>query len=274
MGMNDYYKAPIVDEGSEYSFKRGYNFKWSLKKDSNLYSWISSVNNFIGNDTINKISDLIYSIKNNKNTGVNLGAALRDALASGDMTAAYTLFSANIFTFADKVSERAKKVTLPDDTIEMEMYDYGNTQVPVPNAKSIGDITVTYIEDQYNNVYNFHKVWQECLRPGGTFCFMDVASFSICGEYITTDNHLSDKQFKEVYNDYDATLGSKVKEYSKTIYPLIFPKIIKRGDMDATSKEFKDVTVTYVRTPIVTKSKNLVEISFEGKNNFNTFVDL
>jgi hypothetical protein len=125
------------------------------------------------------------------------------------------------------------------------------------------------IEDKYNNVYNFHKIWQECLRPGSDLCFMDIPSFSISAAYITTDNHLTEGELRNLYEKpTTSNIEDYVKNFSTTMYPLLFPIRISRGTANATSESNAKISVTYVRTPILLKNKTLQTISYDGQSLF------
>lgn len=252
---------PIISEHDvPISFRREYDFEWELNQVPTLNNVVGagkSIAKFTGE--INKVISAIKDKSSNKILGL-----IQDAMASGKRVAAYAVFNANFQTFAELVSSRAEVVNPPDDEIIIERYKVANVEYPVPESKSMKDITVTYVEDQYNNVYNFHKIWQECLRPGSDLCFMDIPSFSVRAVYSTTSNKLSPNELSSMYRDTAGNRSAvpKTKRYSQTVYPRIFPAVISRGSANATSKNFSRITVTYVRSPVITKNKSLTEIGY------------
>ena len=255
--------VPILNDEAPNSFKREYNFKWELSKASQTYSWMSNLNNSLAGAS--NIADQFINIAKNGATRQNVTGVIMDTIAQGKMTAAYNMFALNINIMMDVVSGRAETVQIPDDEIAIKMYEVGNVKIPVAESKEMHNVVVTYVEDKYNNVYNFHKIWQECLRPGNDLCFMDIPSFSITGTYITTDDHLTVNELNELYGGSNSqTMSDKVKEFSRTVYPLLFPIKISRGTANATSQNTSRVTVTYVRTPLITKTKALTRTSFSG----------
>lgn len=250
--------APILKDKNPNSFGREYNFKWILSKASQAYSWMSAANN-----TQRSVRTIINDVKNIKDLA-SITRVVTDSIAAGKMAAAYTTFEVNVNLMIDLVNDKVESISLPDDEIEIDNYPLGNTNFSVPTSKRMGDITVTYVDDKYNNVYNFHKIWQECLRPGSDLCFMDIPSFSLTGTYVTTDNHLSVNDLHELYSSDTKNVEDYVKEYSKTVYPLIFPRVISRGTASVNSDANRKVKVTYIRTPLITKTKALIAISYDG----------
>ncbi len=261
--------APIFDDDYSNSFRRECNFKWVLSKESQLYNWMSKIKNAYS--SIQNNVERFRKFALNEFNPADGTRAIMDAIASGKMSAAYDMFEVNINLMLDYVSGRASEVNPPDDEIETENYDVGTTRFPIPASKKMSDVVVTYVEDKYNNVYNFHKIWQECLRPGSDLCFMDIPSFSIAGTYITTDQHLTPEELSELYEgNGNKSIDDFVKEYSKTIYPLLFPIKISRGTASAKSVAGSKVRVQYVRTPLISKSRPLTQISYDGKFSMNT----
>ena len=254
--------APILEDTRANSFRREYGFTWKLSKSSQAYNWNSAAQN-VNRSVRTIISDAKKLVGNFSVRDVT--KTVMDSLAAGKMAEAYTMFELNVNLMADFVSGRAKSITLPDDEIEIENYNIGNTTFPVPASKRMGDISVTYVDDKFNNVYNFHKIWQECLRPGSDLSFMDIPSFSLTGTYTTTDDHLSVDDLRNLYQNPNLSgVSDYKKEYSKTVYPLIFPRQISRGTMSVDSENMATVKVTYIRTPLITKAKALSTLTYNG----------
>ena len=254
-------KVPILSEEGGMSFRREYDFEWHLDRTPTINYSVGATKSIIDSAV-----DIVKFVASFKDGGESINRMLGKAIGTGKKVAAYAIFTANILQFAELVSSRAESVQLPDDEIQMEKYKLGNTEVPVPSAKSMGNIQVTYIEDQYNNVYNFHKVWQECLRPGSDLCFMDVPSFSITGRYVTTgtkiDMHELDSLYQNKKSEDPGSVDELKKQYSQTVYPLIFPSLISRGTSSASSKNIAKVRVTYVRTPSIIKNPSVTKIDY------------
>jgi hypothetical protein len=259
--MTDYYDDTL-DESR--GFKLDCDFVWSFNleysKTNNLLSQINSFKR-MGNE-INRIVNDLKDIGNKRGMSI-LSDRIQTSLAMGETTAAYTMFQAITSMYSSIVTDRAMNVQPPDDEIELENYTMGNVKgYPVPQNKVMGDVVVTYLEDNYNNCYNFHKLWQECLRPGSNLTFMDIPSFSICGVYETSNYKQSTDELSELYqNDKEPNRHST----GKTVYPALFPKKINRSNADANSSQFSKVTVTYVRTPIITKTLPVTQISYSGQ---------
>lgn len=142
--------------------KKNYKFVWTLdKRGSDLQGgFMGMVSSYVNSaekmaELAAKIGKILASLIKKDN-----GAALMTSPVDLLVTAA--LMNR---TMLDYVSQMAKSVNPPDDEIEMDEYDIGPIKYPVPKSKKLGDISVTYYDDTYDTVYNFHKQWLERIIP-------------------------------------------------------------------------------------------------------------
>lgn len=175
------------------------------------------------------------------------------------------------------ISQLAKSVQLPDDEVEMDSYDVATVQYPVPKRIRMSDISVTYLEDTCNLVYQFHRNWMNVVKDKG-FYLKPVRPFCLSGIYISTTKSVPELEFIATssiiseklnkfansgaqnynLNSISQQLSSAVDIRSLQTYPLIFPIRISRGTMDKGGKDLAYVTVTYKRYPnIIGKSPAL-----------------
>lgn len=175
------------------------------------------------------------------------------------------------------VSQLAEKVGLPEDSVDTDDYNIGNVSIPVPKKIPMPDITVTYLDDTNDTVYNFHKTWQSFVRNGDTFCMEPLYPYCLVGRYITIENTLNslehskmlkalNKIDNEITNDTLMSLTHAadvfVKPRSIYNYPRLFPVRIQRTDADKSSSNVSRVTVTYKRLPEIKKPKNYQNLKF------------
>lgn len=159
------------------------------------------------------------------------------------------------------IGQLTEQVQLPDDEWEIEPIKQGSVTYQMPKADKMPDITVTYLDDSLNSVYNFHKTWKNAFRQGGvTICsplcltarafFIEFEDALTTTEYIELKNQLSQTALSTINkNNFLPTLPLGVKPTSITIYPHIFPTKISRSAANHSGKNLAKVTVTYARIP-------------------------
>ena len=177
------------------------------------------------------------------------------------------------------ISQLAERVGLPEDNLETQDYDVGCTAIPVAKKFAMPDITVTYLEDSNDTVYNFHKSWQSFARSGDTFCMEPLYPYTVVARYFTFENDLSETEVATLLkiqnavdskiadtNTYNLTHAGDVfiKPKSTYIYPHIFPVRISRGEANKGGSELSKITVTYKRIPELKKSPNYSRIEDDG----------
>ena len=142
--------------------KKNYKFVWALdKKGTDLQGgFMGMVTAYVNQakkvaELSAKIAKVFASMKAKDN-----GASL--AVSTLDLLVTVALMNG---TLLDYVSQLAKSVDLPSDELEMDEYEIGPIKYPVPKSKKLNDITVTYYDDTYDTVYNFHKSWIERIVP-------------------------------------------------------------------------------------------------------------
>lgn len=197
----------------------------------------------------------------------------RSAL-TGKLDPAPLAFNAYAITNMLYVSQLAKEISLPDDELETETVDVGLVKFAVPTSVKMNDIEVTYLEDSANTVYNFHKMWQNCVvNKDKGFALGSIYSYTMEGWYISQDN--SNSELQALINNgtgldnlrnavrkgmgsigshvYNPITDSGITELSKVrgvqIYPKIFPTRISRGSMTKDGDTISTVKVSYVRVP-------------------------
>ena len=173
------------------------------------------------------------------------------------------------------VSQLAEKVGLPEDAIDTDDYMIGSVPAAVPKKVQMPDITVTYLDDTNDTVYNFHKSWQSFVRCGDTFSMEPLYPYSIVGRYITYENTLSAEEHAtllQAQNIADANINNQtlyqithvgdvfIKPRSIYNYPRLFPIRIQRNEGDKSGSGISRVTVTYKRLPEINKSDNYINL--------------
>ena len=142
--------------------KKNYKFVWALDKTGMELQggFVGMVTSYV--NSAKKMAELAAKISKflTKLIEKDNGAAI--ATSAIDMLVTAALMNG---TFMDYVSQMAKSVNPPDDEIEMDEYDIGPLKYPVPKSKKLADISVTYYDDTYDTVYNFHKQWLERIVP-------------------------------------------------------------------------------------------------------------
>lgn len=159
------------------------------------------------------------------------------------------------------VGQLAEIVALPDDEWEIEPIRQGMVTYQMPKADKMNDITVTYLDDSLNSVYNFHKTWKNAFRQNGvTICpptFLAAKAFYIefedvltTAEYIVLKNQLNQTALSAINQvNFIPSLPLGVKPTSITTYPHIYPTKISRTAANHGGKNLAKVTVTYARIP-------------------------
>ena len=186
--------------------------------------------------------------------------------------------------FVNYVCQLCEKVDIPDDEFETEDIEYGPTTIKMPKRVILHDITVTYLEDSLNSVYNFHKSWFNAIRCKGGI--NSPYTFTAMATYMTYDRTLSqwlqggfrNRIEKDVNGFLSALSTSNMGASAVTAafgiendllqkitgshrYPFIYPIKIDPSDADKSGTEISRTTVTYTRLPniIIPKTTNSVK---------------
>lgn len=192
--------------------------------------------------------------------------------------------------FVDYICQLCEKVEVPDDEFETEDIDYGPTTVKMPKRVMLHDITVTYLEDSLNSVYNFHKSWFNAIRCGGGI--NSPYTFTAMATYMTYDRTLSQwlqggfrNRIEKDINGFLSALSTSnmgasavtaafgiendllQKITSSHKYPLIYPVKIDPGDGDKSGTEISRTTVTYTRLPNIKPLSQSTAVSSEDSIN-------
>lgn len=159
------------------------------------------------------------------------------------------------------VGQLAETVNPPDDEWDIEPIQQGPVTYPMIKGDKMNDITVTYLDDSLNSVYNYHKTWKNAFRQNGvTICspsfftarayFIEFEDALTTAEYIVLKNQLTQTALSAANQaNFLPTLPLGVKPTSITQYPHIFPTKISRSPANHSGKNLAKVTVTYARVP-------------------------
>lgn len=232
---------PVLAPGTEY--KKEYNFVWYL----------------------NALTDVTNKVE--------------FAKIHPEIAEAYSVLFQPLYTAY--ISQLAETVDLPEDALETEDYDVGNVTYSVPKRMKMDDISVTYLDDSINSVYNYHKAWMNLCRAGDTFSMLPLRNLAVQGVFITTDNSFTAEEYMALKAQYiieegankvsratkSATISNTFSESTNLLanvkptgiytYPLLFPVRIKRSSANKSGQGLAKVTVTYKRLPKVKKPKAL-----------------
>lgn len=126
----------------------------------------------------------------------------------------------------DYVSHLAQKVNLPTNNItELTEYNYGEIDTVIPYGRKYADIQVSYLDDSYDTVYNFHYRWLNACQRHKYPLYL----FTTRAQYIS----------------YGVNDNNKFSTNTVDSYPRIYPKSISRTDANKSGSGFAGVTVTY-----------------------------
>lgn len=176
------------------TLKKNWKFIWYISYDGDLNTGLFA-----------NVANTLTAVK-------GVASRLREAasLAKKFIKGDFQTSAQDMFTFeklkgafmTSYVSQMAKSVTLPDDEIEIDYYKIGTLDYPVPKAKKINNISVTYYDDDLETVYNFHKCLLELVNPTDEMGyhttsivpFSDTTSgekYTFRANYISYENNLS-----------------------------------------------------------------------------------
>ena len=185
-------------------------------------------------------------------------------------------------SFIDYICQLCEKVNIPDDEFEMEELDYGPTTVKIPKRVQMHDITVTYLEDSLNSVYNFHKAWIKTIRHGGgintPYLYSAQATYTIFDRTLTATEQLALRNIGDKYlnsglsaivtsnaglSALTSMLGDELDPLTHVtgsqIYPFIYPTKVSGRSGDKSSTELSRTEVTYARLPNIIPPKTSTE---------------
>lgn len=192
------------------------------------------------------------------------------------------LFNSEGGELVSHVCSLASQVAIPDDEITSEPVKIGEFDYPVPTGVKHGDITVTYLEDSNETVYRFHKYWQSLLRiskdyedrsRGDVFLLNPLTVLCATATYTSVPQFMNESEAKQYlektkrkslntgdreqsiknlfsYNnsdEYDFGTFEKYGKSTSTIYPRVYPSLIKRSNANKQGSSTSTVTVTYSR---------------------------
>lgn len=199
--------------------------------------------------------------------------------------------------FSAYVSQLAEQVEIPDDEFETETLNRGPVIYKYPKRVTMNDITVTYLEDSYETVYNFHKAWFQAIRCGNTTGIKAPTKLSATARYVPFENTMTAAEYLIFRNNaLERTIGenttgrpvtgkqnkfldnlmatarqsqSLLEAYNKpmggTMYPKVYPYKIKRSAANKGGSDLAKVTVTYCRLPYYKVNHSALQI-YKGNN--------
>lgn len=170
-----------------------------------------------------------------------------------------------------RVSSLCSQVNLPDDEVELDMVPMGNVDYPVPVKVKRGDVTVTYLEDTLNTVYNFHKYWQSLVREQDSLFMSPLGKWYCQAFYLPFDNSITATEYGSIFeninrsgnstlsvvSDVFESLDLHIKPTGIISYPSLFPSRISRTAANKQGTGLSTVTVTYTRIPLISRTKPL-----------------
>ena len=250
------------------SFKKDYSFSWLLtdnpeKEVSDDPYQVKPIT-----DLVDKAAGLWKNVKNILKDSVDIYGILKMLLPSS----------------LPYVSSFAKKVSLPDDEMELKAVEIGPYTFYTPKKKKMADISVSYYDDSYANVYRFHKIWQEMIMKDNEMTTMEpIYNLTVGGiySYVEKDLSVENQLITEVMDATNLT-NNQVASYAKKIfpeleldlgektisnyYPRLYPRFIKREEGSRDGSGLATVNVTYCRMPDV-GTTSLSEVKFlPGRN--------
>jgi hypothetical protein len=146
------------------------------------------------------------------------------------------------------ISQLAQSVNLPEDSLHTESVQAGMVEFPIPSKFPLEPIQVTYVEDELNSVYSFHKSWQQSARSGDGLSLLPLSPLSLGA----------------AYSPVVPTGVSKIRidiPTGSSYYPRVFPTKVSRSTANKSGAGYGIVQVTYSRVPRVSKWKPCTESS-------------
>lgn len=245
------------------SYKKDYSFSWILTDNPNNLD-VGGVSG-----KLNAINNIISKVQTILTHGSNYTADVELLTLLLPKTLPY-------------VSSFAKQVSLPDDEMELKPVEIGPYTFYTPKKKKMSDISVTYYDDSYANVYRFHKIWQEMIIKNNEMTTMEpVYKFTVGGIYSYVEKDLGPEeqiytmvadslglstnqatsQIERIFPELDSELGTKtISNY----YPRLYPRSIKRSEGNRDGSGLATVGVTYCRMPEIGKS-SLSEVTYSNE---------
>lgn len=248
---------PLVSD-----FKKEYKFLWLITTNNGpeLSRTVNGVANF---DTIS-ITDLMTNLKID-------GMELYQAVVANPLFSGY-------------ISQLAETVILPDDEFDTEVIPQGPVDYEMPKRVKLGEINVTYLEDSFETVYNFHKAWFQAIRCGKGIGINSPSLFSATARYIPFEDTMTAEEYllfkNEVAQKVNSFLSSDftnpglpigAKPTSLTTYPKLWPKKIHRTPAKHDGEDIATVEVTYSRIPVFQKKHTALQTwnGITWSNNYN-----
>lgn len=249
---------PLVSD-----FKKEYKFLWLVTANDATTS--ANKNIFVSDDFSVFDSDKNFDIRKYMNYMNVDGMELYQAVVANPLFSGY-------------VSQLTEKVTLPNDEFETENIPQGPVEYQMPKKVKLDDIHVTYLEDSFETVYNYHKAWFQAIRCGKGIGINSPSLFSASARYIPFEdtmtlfeyalfkNQVSQAVRSAMYSSYiSPNLPLNAKPTSITTYPSIWPKSIHRSEANHSGTEVARVEVTYTRIPVFKKKHTALQtIGMDG----------
>ena len=177
------------------------------------------------------------------------------------------------------VSQLAERVDIPDDEFDVENIDVGPTTYQMPKKVKLNNITVTYLEDTLNSVYNFHKAWFNLIRGGNSFYMNSPCSIYASVRYVEFDDTLTAAEYmtmaklssslgvmgekggdlRTLISKIEPTIPVHAKPTGMTTYPRVYPVKIQRSAANHSGNGLAKVTVTYARIPEIKRKHAYLE---------------
>lgn len=234
-------------------FKKEYCFTWKLELNKDFDSNVDASEGLPFHTWKSKTTIIRKSTPENPNAYFQLGLAKEWSMDSifDDRTVNY-------------ICQLCESVDVPDDEFETEEISVGPAVYKMPVRVLMPDISVTYLEDTLNSVYNFHKAWFSMLRKDGI-----QSPFKYCakGTYITYDKTLDQLKAAAIRNfgtnainaaasslvnvgiDIPGIFNMDINPTGSTVYNCIYPTKISRGTGNKSGTGLAKTTVTYARLP-------------------------
>jgi hypothetical protein len=156
-----------------------------------------------------------------------------------------TLANAAVLAY---ISNLAKSIVLPNDAMDTKQVTIANVKLPVSVGWVADELSVTYLEDELNTVYNFHRIWQNSLKKTDSAedtSLVDSLSFNPIKKkclQLTYFSLTKPTRLPYLASDVDVRLPT-----GASIWPLVYPLKVDRGTFDASQDGLAEVKVQYGR---------------------------
>ncbi len=183
----------------------------------------------------------------------------RDISSISKKTAPIDIATQTLFTVASPyISTLIKSVKVPQTDVRTKDVEYGFLRTLYPDLVVMPEFEIVFMEDQFNTVSRFMRMWFLELTNNGKMTFKPTGLVAM--------SLLFTKNTWEPLSSFNLPMGptygnglGALSELPTEIqyYPRIIPTSVNEGTFDKTSEAFSEVTVKFARLPKIIMDKSV-----------------